>query len=77
MNRLDSEARVIRNNYGKKLTLQILDSTTWNVTFKGPSDNTYNGASFTLQLLFTSEYPKMKPNVRFLKSLDDTAPELK
>lgn len=66
MDRLQSEARVIRNNYSKRLALDALDSTTWNVTFKGPYHKPYNGVTLTLQFLFTSEYPKYAPHVHFL-----------
>lgn len=59
--RLQNEAKVIRDAHAKKLSLQVQDSRAWRITFRGPFDEPYRGHFFTVQLLFTSEYPKVPP----------------
>ena len=76
MERIQSDAGVIRNNYSKRLVLDVLDKTKWNVSFKGPSHQPYNGASFTLQINFPLGYPKEQPVIKFLKNSDQGAPNV-
>ena len=57
MSRLQTEMRVVKERYSKQFTLVVVDRLQWNITFKGPLDEPYNGAFMTLQIVFPADYP--------------------
>lgn len=59
--RLQNEAKVIRDAHAKKLSLQVQNMKEWRITFRGPIDEPYKGNFFTVQLMFTNDYPKLPP----------------
>ena len=38
----------------------------WRATLAGPEDSPYQGGLFYIELLFPNDYPKSKPQIRFL-----------